>query len=56
MLAFGSANPKTEETYESGVYTSYHGRTLAVVLPEGDSLEIQVQGETMKAIWKTEVN
>ena len=56
LLAFGSANPKTEETYESGVYTSYRGRALAVVLPEGDSLVIRVQGETLKAIWKTEVN
>ena len=31
LLAFGSANPCTEEQYHSGSFTSYYGRTLAII-------------------------
>ena len=31
LLGFGSANPKTEESFDRGEYTSYYGRALAVV-------------------------
>lgn len=31
LLAFGSANPRTEERYDSGTFTTYYGRALAVV-------------------------
>ena len=31
LLAFGSANPCTEERYDSGSFTTYYGRALAVV-------------------------
>ena len=31
LLAFGSANPCTEEKYDSGSFTSYYGRALAIV-------------------------
>lgn len=31
LLAFGSANPCTEEQYDSGSFMTYHGRALAVV-------------------------
>lgn len=31
LLAFGSANPRTEETYQSGSFTTYYGRAQAVV-------------------------
>ena len=31
LLAFGSANPCTEEQYHTGSFTTYYGRTLAVV-------------------------
>jgi len=31
LLAFGSANPRTEESFTSGQYTTYYGRALAVV-------------------------
>lgn len=34
LLAFGSANPRTEECYDSGSFTTYYGRALAVVLAE----------------------
>ncbi len=31
LLAFGSANPRTEERYDAGEFTTYYGRALAVV-------------------------
>ena len=31
LLGFGSANPCTEERFDSGCYTPYYGRSLAVV-------------------------
>ena len=31
LLAFGSANPCTEEQYNTGSFTTYYGRALAVV-------------------------
>lgn len=31
LLAFGSANPRTEERYDSGSFTTYYGRAMAVV-------------------------
>lgn len=34
LLAFGSANPRTEERYDSGSFTTYYGCALAVVRGE----------------------
>ena len=31
LLGFGSANPRTEERFDSGSYTTYYGKTMAVV-------------------------
>lgn len=31
LLGFGSANPRTEERYDAGSFTTYQGRALAVV-------------------------
>ena len=31
LLGFGSANPRTEERYDAGEYTTYYGRALAVI-------------------------
>ena len=31
LLAFGSANPRTEERFDAGEYTTYYGRALAIV-------------------------
>ena len=31
LLAFGSANPRTEESYLSGSFTTYYGKALAIV-------------------------
>ena len=34
LLAFGSANPRTEESYILGEFTTYYGKAQAVVLRE----------------------
>ena len=31
LLAFGSANPRTEENFDEGTYTTYYGTALAAV-------------------------
>ncbi len=31
LLAFGSANPRTEERYQTGCFTTYYGESMAVV-------------------------
>jgi beta-galactosidase len=31
LLGFGSANPCTEERFDSGSYTTFYGKALAVV-------------------------
>ena len=36
LLAFGSANPRTEERFTTGDYTSYYGRALAAVRAGGE--------------------
>ena len=36
LLAFGSANPRTEEQYHTGSFTTYYGAALAIVRA-GDS-------------------
>lgn len=48
LLAFGSANPRTEETFNSGSYTTYYGRALAVVRSvEKSIMKITVTGENI---------
>ena len=43
LLGFGSANPRTEERFDRGKYTTYYGKALAVVRRDaGHSLRIQV--------------
>lgn len=51
LLGFGSANPRTEESYVSGEYTTYYGHAQAIVLAgEGGNVTLAVQdGETAKS-------
>jgi len=44
LLAFGSANPRTEESFLSGTYTTYYGKSLAVVEITGQKPSIEVTG------------
>jgi len=47
LLGFGSANPCTEERFDSGSYTTYYGRALAVVRAglEAETVQITVSAE-----------
>ncbi len=48
LLGFGSANPRTEERYDTGTFTTYYGQALAVVRSErAGELTIHVDGESV---------
>ena len=51
LLGFGSADPRTEERYVDGRFSSYYGRALAIVRAgRGNSLSLTVNsGEESKA-------
>ncbi len=44
LLGFGSANPRTEERFETGIYTTYYGRSQAVLLPSSREIRLTVTG------------
>jgi hypothetical protein len=45
LLAFGSANPKTEESYTDGTFTTYYGKALAVVMAtKAGAIKVSVSG------------
>lgn len=46
LLGFGSARPNTTERFDSGTYTTYYGRALAVVRAgEAGMMKVTVAGE-----------
>lgn len=47
LLAFGSANPCTEEQYHTGSFTTYYGRALAVVRVKEETTVIITDGSQM---------
>lgn len=47
LLAFGSANPKTEEDFLEGTYKTYYGRSQAVIHLLEKNVKVTVQGETL---------
>ena len=50
LLAFGSANPRTEERFHSGSYTTYYGAALAIVRANGScTITVSDGTETAKA-------
>lgn len=53
LLGFGSANPRTEENYLAGQFTSQNGRTLAVIRA-GEAGKITIIAES-KALGTTKV-
>ena len=44
LLGFGSANPRTEESFLDGKYTTYYGRSQAVIKVQDKELKISVKG------------
>lgn len=49
LLAFGSANPKTEDDFLRGSYRTYYGRSQAVIRRKGDAVSVHVTGGGMEA-------
>lgn len=47
LLGFGSANPRTEESYQSGTFTTYYGRAQAVIRCS-ESCKVTVIGEKIQ--------
>ncbi|MCH4191122.1 MAG: DUF4982 domain-containing protein [Butyrivibrio sp.] len=47
LLGFGSACPRTTESYLEGSYTTYYGKSLAVIRCLDRKLTISVQGQTL---------
>lgn len=51
LLAFGSANPRTEEAYTNGSFTTYYGQALAIVRASNEGkIRITVSGEKLKPV------
>lgn len=50
LLGFGSANPRTEESYQSGSFRTYYGRALAVIRTgKNGTTKLTVCGESLAA-------
>ena len=45
LLGFGSANPRTEDRFDAGEYTTYYGNALAVIRVT-DANVVTVQAKT----------
>ena len=52
LLAYGSADPKTEEDFLSGSHTTYYGRSQAVVRVTENYLTVRVSGGGMESVWQ----
>ena len=48
LAGFGSANPRTEESYQSGSFTTYYGKALAAV--KGSHAVLTVSGKTLGTV------
>ena len=54
LLAFGSANPCTEEQYHTGSFTTYYGRALAVIRA-GERGTVKVCATDGWNLWSAEI-
>ncbi len=51
LLAFGSANPRTEEQYHTGTFTTYYGHALAIVkATQSGTMTLYVGGKEAAAV------
>ena len=56
LLAFGSANPRTEERFDEGTYTTYYGTALAAVRVNKNTMVTVTDGkETVQTVIAAEV-
>lgn len=50
LLGFGSANPRSEESFLSGSYTTYYGRSQAVIRCNDKRVTVRVSGDGLETI------
>ena len=53
LLGFGSAQPCTEERFQSGTYTTYYGKAQAIVKGNGAKVKLTVSGEGLAPVSAT---
>jgi len=57
LIAYGSAQPRTEESFLSGTYTTYQGRSLAAIMPnKKGKITVTVTGGNMSASYSFKAN
>lgn len=50
LLSFGSANPRTEESYKNASFTTYYGRALAIVRAgKSGNVKVTVKGSSSES-------
>ena len=49
LLGFGSANPRTEESYQTGNFTTYYGRAQAIVRCK-ENCSVSITGPGMESV------
>ena len=56
LLAFGSANPRTEERFDEGTYTTYYGTALAAIrVKENTTVTVTDGKETVQTVIAVEM-
>lgn len=50
LLGFGSAKPKTTDSYLEGQYHSYYGRSQAVIRAAGNEVNVRVSGDGLDTV------
>ena len=56
LLAFGSANPRTEERFDEGTYTTYYGTALAAIrVKENTTITVTDGKEKVQAVIAVEM-
>ena len=50
LLGFGSAQPCTEECYQSGTFTTYYGQAQAIVKSDDGKAKLTVSGEGLTPV------
>lgn len=49
LLGFGSANPRTEERFDTGSYSTYYGKALAAVVVGNCDTKVSISGKNGRA-------
>ncbi len=56
LLGFGSANPRTEERFDAGTYSTYYGKALAAIVMGNGDTRVLVSGKNGSQEVKIEIS